>query len=152
MERREVLKRYCGRQNKATLLKEARKDRTVIHAAGAVHRGLDPCQFPINNALPIPTQNLCEGIPLPIFQFWCEKFNTQMVRGSTALRSKGVIPCSCNLALGGASWYLCVLGLYATTAFQEWGLARGCPPRLRRRRLPAVSKIGEGSLTRFFLI
>jgi len=56
---------------------------------------------------------------------------------------KGVIPCSCNLALGGASWYSCVRGLSASTALQEWGLARGCPPCLRRRRLPAVSKIGE---------
>jgi len=103
-------------------------------------------------ALPIPAPNLGEGIPLPIFQFWCGddcfsknstlKWCGDRPRGG----NKGVIPCSCNLALGGASWYLCLLGLSASTALQEWGLARGCPPRLRRRRLPAVSKIGEGSL------
>ena len=60
-----------------------------------------------------------------------------------------MIPCSCNLALGGAGWYLCVRGLSASTALQELGLARGCPPCLRRRRLPAVSNIGEGILPGF---
>jgi len=30
------------------------------------------------------------------------------------------------------------------TALQKRGLARGCPPRLRRRHLPAASKFGEG--------
>jgi len=33
--------------------------------------------------------------------------------------------------------------LSVNTALQERGLARGCPPRLRRRHLPATSKIGE---------
>jgi len=36
MERGEVLKRYCGLQNEATLLKQTPKDRTFIHAAGAL--------------------------------------------------------------------------------------------------------------------
>ena len=59
-----------------------------------------------------------------------------------------MLPGSCNLALGGASWYLCVRGL-SCTALKEWGLARGCPTCHRRRRLPAASKIGEGILPRF---
>jgi len=33
---------------------------------------------------------------------------------------------------------LCVLGLSTNTAWQEWGLTRGYPPRLRRRQLPAA--------------
>jgi len=104
---------------------------------------------------PIPAPNLGEGIPLPIFQFWCgdDRFSKNSTLKWCGDRpcgsSKGVIPCSCNLALGGVSWYLCVLGLSACTALQEWGLARGCPPCLRRCRLPATSKIGEGSLPRF---
>ena len=36
MERGEVLKRYCGRQKEATLLKQTLKDRTSIRAAGAL--------------------------------------------------------------------------------------------------------------------
>jgi len=36
MERGEVLTRYCGWQNEATLLKQTPKDRTFIHAAGAL--------------------------------------------------------------------------------------------------------------------
>ena len=98
-----------------------------------------------------------EGISIPLFQFWCgrgddrflKKFNTEMCGDRPRGGSKGVIPCFRKLALGGASWYLCVLGLSASTALEEWGLARGCAPRLRRRRLPAASKIGEGILPRF---
>ena len=109
--------------------------------------------FPYSCALPIPTPNLGEGIPLPVFLFWCGedrflknstlKWFGERPRGGI----KGVIPCSCNLALEGASWYLCVRGLSVSTALQERGLARGCPSRLQRCLLPAVSKIGEG----FFL-
>jgi len=36
MERGEVLKGYCGRQNEATLLKQKPKDRTFIHAVGTL--------------------------------------------------------------------------------------------------------------------
>jgi len=36
MERGEVLKRYCGWQKEAKLLKQTSKDRTFIHAAGAL--------------------------------------------------------------------------------------------------------------------
>ena len=36
MERGEVLKRYCRWQNEATLLKQTSKDRTFIHATGAL--------------------------------------------------------------------------------------------------------------------
>jgi len=65
------------------------------------------------------------------------------------LSRKGVIPCFRKLALTGASWYLCFWGLVVSTALRKRGLARGYPPRLRRRRIPATSKIGEGSLPRF---
>jgi len=36
MERGEVLERYCGWQNEATLLKQTLKDRLCMHAAGAL--------------------------------------------------------------------------------------------------------------------
>ena len=75
-----------------------------------------------------------------------KKINTEMCGDRPRGGSKGVIPCSCNLALGGARWYLCFEGLSARTALQEWLLARGCRPRLRRRQLPAASRIGEGIL------
>jgi len=38
MERGEVLKRYCGWQNEAMLLKQTSKDRTFIHEAGALQQ------------------------------------------------------------------------------------------------------------------
>ena len=37
MERGEVLKNYCGLQNEDTPLKQTPKDKTCIHAAGALH-------------------------------------------------------------------------------------------------------------------
>jgi len=40
---------------------------------------------------------------------------------------KGVIPGLRKLALGGASWYLCVGGLSVSTALRSQDLARGCP-------------------------
>jgi len=108
------------------------------------------------SALPIPAQNLGEGIPLPFFLFWYG--DDRFLKNSTLKRcwdrprggSKGVIPCFRKLALGGASWYLCFWGLSVSTALRKWGLDRGFPPRLRRRRIPAVPKIGEGSLGRSY--
>jgi len=95
---------------------------------------------------PIPFSNFCFGDD----RFWKKSTLSLTWCGDRPLSGrKGVIPCSCNLALGGASWYLCVRGLSASTALQAWGLARGCTPCLRRRRLPAASKIGEGILPRF---
>jgi len=102
------------------------------------------------SALLIPPPNLGAGIPFPVFQFWCGedcflrnstlKWFVERPRGG----SKGVIPCSCNLALGGANWYLYIRGLSVSTTLQERGPVCGYPPRLRMRRLPAPSKIGEG--------
>jgi len=107
------------------------------------------------SALPIPAINLGEVIPLPFFRFWYGddgfwknstlKWCGDQLRGDR----KGVIPRLRKLALGGASWYLCVRGLSVNTALRSQGLARGCPPRLRRRRIPATSKIGEGIFPRF---
>jgi len=92
-------------------------------------------------------------IPLPIFQFWCgddcfsKDLTLKWCKNRPRGGSKGVIPCSCNLALGGASWYLCVPGLSASTALQEWGLARGCSPHLRGVDSPQHQKRHLGSLT-----
>jgi len=52
---------------------------------------------------------------------------------------KGEIPCSCNLALGGASWYLCFRGLSASTALQEWGMTPLRPPRGHPRTISVLN-------------
>jgi len=66
----------------------------------------------ISCALPIPAPNLFDGIPLPIFQFWCgedcflKKSTLKWCGDQPRGGSKGVISCFRKPALGGASWYL----------------------------------------------
>ena len=98
-----------------------------------------------------------EGISIPLFQFWCgrgddrflKKFNTEMCGDRPRGGSKGVIPCFRKLALGGASWYLCVLGLSASTALQEWDSCPWLPSSCQKASTPRSLKICEGSLPRF---
>jgi len=84
-----------------------------VHAEIGINWFLDR-EIPKGGALQIPAPNLGEGIPLPFFQFWCGddgfgknstlKWCGDRPRGGL----KGVIPGLRKLALGGASWYLCV--------------------------------------------